>query len=118
MGILAAQNLYSLHCFMEVFKIIKFQSPSSLLASFTFSRRKYLTHHNLLPPTPDNQFIYNSSIIWNIIREKLDINDLSISSEIVKGRVRNALHKNQHHYHNIEWLPSHDFDLGKLNQVQ
>ena len=114
MGILAVQNLYSLHCFMEVFKILKFQCPSSLLASYTLSNRSYLTHINLLPPLPDNQFIYKSSIIWNIIRAKLDINDLSISTDIIRIRVRNILQKNQHHYHNTEWLQSHDFDLTKL----
>ena len=39
-GILAVQNLYFMHCFMETFKILKFRLPSSLLAHYSFSNRK------------------------------------------------------------------------------
>ena len=115
-GILAVQNLYFMHCFMETFKILKFRLPSSLLAHYSFSNRKYLTYIKIIPPKPDNQFIYKSSIIWNTIRSQLQLDDLSISSDTVKNRLRNALHRNQHLYHDTEWLASVDFNIGKLKQ--
>ena len=115
-GILAVQNLYFMQCFMETFKILKFRLPTSLLAHYSFSNRKYLTYIKLIPPKPNNQFIYKSSIIWNTIRSQLDFNDLSISSDVAKNRLRSALHRNQHLYHDTEWLGSLDFNIGKLRQ--
>ena len=117
-GILAVQNLYIMHCFMETFKIFKFKTPSSLLNHYKISNRKYLTYIKLLTPKPDNQFLYKSSIIWNTVRAKLNINDLSISCLSVKNMLKNSLHKNQHHHHDMEWLSSHDFNIGKLSELK
>ena len=103
---------------METFKILKFRLPTSLLAHYSFSTRKYLTYTKIIPPKPDNQFIYKSSIIWNTIRSQLHVNDLSISSDIVKNCLRNALFTNQHLYHDTEWLGSLDFNIGKLKIQQ
>ena len=36
-GILAINNLYTYHCFMETFKIIKFQSPIGMYSLYSFS---------------------------------------------------------------------------------
>ena len=115
-GILAVQNLYIMHCFMETFKIFKFRTPTSLLVHYTFSSRKYLTYTKVLPPKPDNQFLYKSSILWNTIRGQLNINDLSTSCNTVKNMLKNALHENQHRHHITEWLSSHDFNVGKLKE--
>ena len=78
-SILCVQNLYSYHCFLEVFKILKLHLPTSLFEQYQQSRRSYLTHLQLLPPRPSTDFIYRSSIIWNSIRPKLELNDLSVS---------------------------------------
>ena len=113
-GILAVQNLYLLHCFMETFKMFKFKTPTSILNHYTLSNRKYLTYIKVIPPKPDNQFLYKSSILWNTIRGQLNIIDLSISCNIVKDTLKNALLINQHRHHDTEWLNSHDFNAGKL----
>ena len=114
-SILTVQNLYSYHCFNEVLKILKLKTPYPLYSNYQISRRKYLTHIKLLPPIPAKHFIYRSSIIWNTIREKLDITDiLDVSYSQIKSKLRLLLLKNQHIHDHIEWHPSHDFDITKL----
>ena len=116
-SILATHNLYIYHCFMEIFKVLKFRSPASILSHYQFSKRKCLTYIRVLTPRPDNQFIYKSSIIWNTLRPKLQINDLAVSTSKVKNCLRKALQFNQHCHSDLEWLPGHDFNIGKLGNV-
>ena len=114
-SILTVQNLYSYHCFNEVLKILKLKTPYPLYSNYQISRRKYLTYIKLLPPIPAKHFIYRSSIIWNIIREKLGITDiLDVSYSQIKSKLRLLLLKNQHIHDQIEWHASHDFDIKKL----
>ena len=105
-NILTVQNLYSLHCFMETFKILKFHSPISLYNQYTFSNRSSLTYTSLLPPKPGSHFFHKSSTLWNIIRGKFKINDLSLSTNSIKERLKLAIHKNQHTHHDTEWIPT------------
>ena len=114
--ILAVQNLYHYHTFMETFKLLKFRSPLSLMGHYEFSRRKCLTYTTIIPPSPNNSFIYKSSIIWNTIRSRLNIDDLSISTEVVKNRVKNALFLNQHRHSLLDWIPTHDFNIEKIEK--
>ena len=60
--ILAVQNLYNYHCFMEIFKILKFRTPISLHSLYIISRRSDTT---LITPYPDPHFLYQSASIWN-----------------------------------------------------
>ena len=113
-NILTIHNLYFFHCFMEVFKILKFHYPISLYNLYTFSSRTCLTHKQLIPPHPNKHFIYKSSRIWNTVRSKLGIGDLSISASTIKASLKNALHRNQHCHDEVFWLPSHDFDISKI----
>ena len=111
-SILCVQNLYLYHCFMEVFKILKFHLPISLYESYQQSRRSYLTHYQLLPPEPSGDFIYRSSVIWNKIRQKLNITDLSENISNIKIRLKKLLLTNQHQHDKIEWHPSYDFNIS------
>ena len=112
--LLTVNNLYSLHCFMETFKILKFHSPVSLFNQYTISNRSCITYTCLIPPTSNTHFFYNSSKIWNTVRSRFKIPDLSISTTSIKERLRQAIHKNQHLYHEIEWIPSYDYDISKI----
>ena len=114
-NILTVQNLYHYHIFNESYKMFKFKSPSVMLSHYNFSNRQCLTYTKVLPPPPDNFFIYKSSIIFNTIRAKLKINDLSAPLGQIKNLVRRSLHTNQHAHHEIEWLPSTDFNIGKIS---
>ena len=97
---------------MEVFKILKFHLPISLYESYQQSRRSYLTHYQLLPPEPSGDFIYRSSVIWNKIRQKLNITDLSENISNIKIRLKKLLLTNQHQHDKIEWHPSYDFNIS------
>ena len=113
-NILVVNNLYSLHCFMETFKILKYHSPISIFNQYTFSNRTCLSYISLIPPLKYSHFIYNSSTIWNTIRSKFSITDLSSSTFSIKDKLKKALLENQHIHHDIEWIPSFDYNLSKL----
>ena len=114
--ILAIHNLYSYHCFMEVFRILKFQSPTCIFYQYQPSQRKYLTYISLNPPTPSDTFIYRSSVLWNQLRKKLDIEDISVSLISIKSKLRTMLHDNQHEHDKVEWLPTHDFNINIISK--
>ena len=76
--ILTVQNLYSDFTFMDVFKIYKFRMPISLFEQYEYSRRSCHTHIQIIPPKPSDNFIYRSSILWNSLRHKLGLDDLSV----------------------------------------
>ena len=109
--LLTIQNLYSYHCFMEIFKILKFRTPISLHTLYKISRRSETT---LITPKPSTHFLYQSAFIWNKIRPKIDLTEYSISLGTVKNKLKNIIFHNQHQHDETEWLASHDFDISKL----
>ena len=86
-NILAVHNLYIYHTFMEVFRILKTQTPICLHSQYNISTRKYLTHIKINPPKPSKCFIYRSSVIWNTLRQKLDLTCMSTNASIVKNNL-------------------------------
>ena len=113
-NILTVQNLFIYHSFMETFKILKFRTPLALLDHFQISRRNYLTYTKLIPPSPSSTFIYSASVLWNIIRPKLNITDLSVGLSSIKNSLKIALHDNQHANSTIEWLDDYDYDPSRM----
>ena len=113
--LLTIHNLYNYHCFMEILKILKFRTPISIHSLYTISRRSGST---LVTPFPSPHFIYQSTSIWNSIRPKLSLYDLSDSLAQVKSRLKNIIFHNQHQHHDTEWLKSHDFDVGKITNYK
>ena len=111
--ILAVKNLYTYHCFMEIFKIIKFKCPIAIHSLFQFSNRA--TSQSIITSTPSKHFIYQSSVLWNSLHSKLLI-DPSKSLSVTKTSIKLALIKNQHLHDEVEWLPSHDFDFRKIDK--
>ena len=111
-GILTIQNLYTYHCFMEIFKILKLRTPIAIHSKYSISLRKNTT---LITPTPTHHFIYRSAHLWNIIQSQLKIHDYSIKISVVKNNLKTLLFKNQHSHDDIEWLPN-DFAVNKLNK--
>ena len=113
-NILAYQNLYTYHCFMEVFKILKFRAPTSLFTLYSVSPTNDMS---LITKCNDEFFIYQSAKIWNIIRKKEGITDFSHKIGSCKSSLKLIIHKNQHQHHEIKWLPSHDFDPYKIAKI-
>ena len=73
-NILTLYNLYTYHTTMEVFKILKYRTPISLYSLFTRSNRKDTL---LITPSSSQHFIFKSSDLWNLVRQKLKLFDLS-----------------------------------------
>ena len=113
--ILAVQNLYSYHCFMETLKILKFQTPISLHSLYKLSGHN---NTNVIPSSPNKQFLYQSSTNWNVIKKKVGISDFSCSISSVKTNLKKCIHLNQHQHRDIDWLPSHDFDIKRIQIIK
>ena len=114
--ILTVQNLYTYHTFMEVYKILKYQSPISMYSQYLISNRNYLSHNlNLITPSTAGDFIQKSTLIWNSLRKPLQITDLSSNGILIKNKIKSLLFEIQHRYHAVEWLPTLDFNISKIN---
>ena len=113
-NILTVHNLYNYHCFIEVFKILKFRVPMSLFSLYKTSGRNIM---RLITPKPDTHFIYKSSVMWNILHQKVGIIDLSTSLSKTKCLLKNVIFINQHQHHETEWLPTHDFNIQLIAKV-
>ena len=66
--LLSLENLYTYHTFMEIFKLLKFQSPISLREQFILSHRNHSL--NLILPRvkldkTKKSFIFKSVVTWN-----------------------------------------------------
>ena len=109
--LLSLENLYTYHTFMEVFKLLKFQSPISLRELFTLS---HISHKLtlILPRVSLNKrkqnFIFKSAIIWNkllpciltkceaeecgiVVPGSSSNSDLSAPISFVKNKLRSSL---------------------------
>ena len=110
-GILAVQNLLTYHSYLELFKIIKFRLPTSLLEGYTFSVRKpTLIISQANPPDNNNT---RCTKIWNIITPKIKISDFSMSVACIRSKLKCSLLANQHHHAVFDWTEK-DFDCANL----
>ena len=108
-NILVVHNLYHYHCFMEIFKILKYRQPMSLYSLYKTSSRNNM---RLITPKPDNSFVYKSANAWNALHQKAGVIDLSSGLSQIKDTLKNIIFSNQHQHAEIEWLPSHDFNIS------
>ena len=98
--IMSLHNLYTYHCFMETFKILKFRTPISLFSEYTLSTRKPTT---IITASPSKTFIDSSSLLWNTIAPKLKLHDYSAKVNIVKSKLKNSILTNQHCENKFDW---------------
>ena len=88
--ILSIHNLYIYHCFIELFKILKFRQPYSLFESIATNKLyNRSTRHNstyiIIPKHFSAKlsiFAYKTAKIWNNYHIKLEIFDYEISASI------------------------------------
>ena len=121
--LLSLENLYTYHTFMEVFKVLKFQSPISIREQFTLSYRNHSL--NLILPRVNldktkKSFIFKSAAIWNkmfpsiltknksensgiIIPGSAVNSDLSAPMSFVKDKLKSALFALQKAGDVIQW---------------
>ena len=80
-SILTVHNLYTYYCAVEIFKILKFRSPISLYQQFELSKRKETL---LITTHPSHNFHYKAGLIWNVVRNLLQIFDFSAKLGLFK----------------------------------
>ena len=88
-GILALENLYTYHTFMETFKILKLHTPISLYNLYHRSLRKELIL--IVSSSSTKDFITRSTTLWNSIAPKFRFHDFSYKISQAKCNIKNAL---------------------------
>ena len=99
--LLTVHNLYLYHCLVEAFKILKFRTPISLYSQFNRSCRKETL---LISPEFSQSFIYRSTFHWNVIRQKLVINDFAHKLNAFKTSLSKLLMNTQKWGKFDEWI--------------
>ena len=94
-NILTVYNAYTYHMTLEVFKILKYRTPMSIYSLFTLSSRK-----DTLLITPslahNSSFISKANTIWNLVRQKLKLYELScIKPSALKASMKRLVLKLQ-----------------------
>jgi hypothetical protein len=95
-------NLYFYHCATETFKILKYRTPLAIHSLFDISKRSYKETF-LLTPCPSETFFYKASVIWNTVRQWLDITDTSYPIGTLKSRLKNIILSKQNLGDKWEW---------------
>ena len=101
--IMSVPNLYSYHCFLEVFKVLKFRTPIAMYSLFSCSYRKEMLLK--LPPLPcsTSSYIFRVSKLWNEIQSRLKLSDFSVSYSATKTLLKKLIIDNQNSYDDLEW---------------
>ena len=108
--LLTIHNLYTYHCCLEIFKILKFRAPLSLHDMFNLSHRK---HTLVITEKPTDAFVYRSAVLWNKLRKNLpnfSLYDFSIKLSFLKTLTKSLLFKNQGLHDQKEWC-QYNFEL-------
>ena len=74
LNFLTLQNLYKLYIFNDIFKILKYHCPISILLRLQlnkFSHRQLLTMPKYKLNNSRNQFIFRGTAIWNAVSHKV-----------------------------------------------
>ena len=103
--LLTIHNLYVYHCTLDIFKILKAQTPASTLSCFTVSQRKKAL---LLTPFPSIYFNYMAAKMWNTLQKQVleDAQDFSLLTGAAKSNLKRYLLANQHEHDPEIWVSS------------
>ncbi len=110
-SILALENLYTYHCYLETYKIMKFRAPMVLFSGYKTSDRK----PTLMIQPIGNVENHNtrSTKLWNTITPKLKVSDLTMSIDCLRRKLKESLLVIQHKNSSLDWT-SEDFNSTNL----
>ena len=100
--ILLLPNLYFYHCATETFKILKYRTPTAMHGLFNISKRSNKDTF-LLTPHPSDAFLHKASVIWNTVRQWLDITDTSYPLGSLKSQLKKIILAKQGTGDRWEW---------------
>ena len=114
-NILTVFNAHIYHTTIETFKILKYRRSISLYSLYHQSDRKQTLL--ILPSnTHDSSFIYRSSQLWNLVRQKLklyEFSDFKVSK--IKISLQRLLFKFQSEGDEIAW---NDSEINVINMLK
>ena len=99
--LLTVHNLYISRCVNDVYKILKLRSPIVMQSLLNISSRKetlVITSH------PSHHFFYQAGVIWNVVRQRLQIFDFSKSLSSFKESIKSLLLSNQTLGSKVDWV--------------
>jgi hypothetical protein len=99
-SLLTVHNLHKLTCLMEMFKIIKLESPAPLLNLF---QRSKVRPERFITPKPSTLFIYQSTKLWNDGRNAASKINFSTPTNTMKSTLKKELLSMQCRYDEFEW---------------
>ena len=99
--LLTIHNLHTYHKISETYAIMKFRHPISLYSLFQLSLRKPTL---AIMPHPDNHYTHSSSTLWNIARQKFDVQDFSTKLSLIKSSTKKLLLRKQYYGDEVEWV--------------
>ena len=109
-GILVTKNLYTYHCIIETFKILKFRTPIKLFEMYTLSARASRELF-LITPKPSTTFCYRSSALWSLLWKSLAVDDASITISSLKSKLKKILIEKQNEGDEINWIDPNFIDI-------
>ena len=109
--ILALENLYTYHCYLETYKVMKFRAPMVMFSGYNTSNRK----PTLMIQPIGNVDNHNtrSTKLWNTITPKLKVSDFTMSIECLRQKLKESLLVIQHKNSDLNWT-SEDFNTTNL----
>ena len=99
------KNLYTYHCGNEMFKILKFRIPISMFDLFQLSNRAG-KETLLITPNSANNFLYQGSLIWNVVRDLVGMYDFNSKTLAIKSDLKKKILKIQLEGDLVEWESS------------
>jgi hypothetical protein len=111
-GLLTVHNLYKYTCLLELFKIVRLESPISLLSLLHRSPSQRRSDQ-FITPNPSSSFIYQSTKMWNDCRKIDSLISFTKSTNLVKVTLKSELLKIQSRYEELEWTEL-NFDKNEL----
>ena len=102
--LLTVHNLYFYHCTTSIFKVMKYFTPTSIHAIIKplFSK---LQETRFNPQTPDNNYFYKATKLWNRARQHIGIETLDQSISLFKSSMKSFIHEKQKCNDTSEWTP-------------
>jgi hypothetical protein len=101
--VMTLYNLHHLHCISETYKILRFRTPISMYGLFNLSNRPG-KDTLVLSPFQSNTFIYKAGVLWNSVRQKLNIFEFTeVSVGSLKSRLKSLMLTQQSLGDKWEW---------------
>ena len=111
MKLLTVKNVYRQRCIMEIFTIIKYKVPVSMISLVRESERKEC---KLITPFPSHNFTSQSAWLWNKFKSVHRSINFSLTTIKIKNILKYSLLEAQNTYYGDNWC---EYNLTKFAKI-